>query len=89
MKDRIDNWIYIDDIKEIPKDTTAIHCDTRDFHCLFSKEEPNLEGLKAENLIKHKSAKKSMLITKGRNSSLVKEYRNYIWRKGFLEAFVL
>lgn len=64
MKGRVDNWIYIDDINGIPKDTTAIHCDTRDFHCLLSEEKQNLEGLKVENLIKYKSAKKSMLIAR-------------------------
>ncbi len=64
MKDKINNWIYIDNIKEIPKDTTAIHCDTRDFYCIFNFEEPNLEESKVKNLIEHKSAKKSMLIAR-------------------------
>nr|DAL03111.1 MAG TPA: hypothetical protein [Crassvirales sp.] len=64
MKGRIDNWIYIDDIKEIPKNVTAIHCDTRDFHCNLHLKKPELEGFKVENLVKYKSAKKSMLIAR-------------------------
>lgn len=38
----MNDWKYIDEYKELPKEVTSIHCDTRDFciSCLITKHNP-------------------------------------------------
>ena len=48
-----DKWVYID---EISKDdvlcTNQIHCDTRDFHCLFLSEKVDIRDRRQPRLTK-------------------------------------
>ena len=44
-------WIYLDDIK-ITDDLNAIHCDTRDFHCLLQSKKINLRDRRYPEITK-------------------------------------
>lgn len=51
------DWIYIDDVKEIPSDVMSIHCDTRDFHVVLSSDKVTKENEFSYKLINQKSWK--------------------------------